>query len=306
VLSRRLSPRFAASLALGLGAAAALPALLAWGFTHPPRTRHRRTPRSWRIAYERVRLRTDDGLRLSAWYVPAPGGTPPRGIVVGCHGYFGNRANLLPHLRFLHAGGYAVLLFDFRAHGWSGGNLVTLGRTEQLDLRAALDWVSSRPDLAALPLAVLGESMGASVALLVASCDERVRAVVADSAFARLDGAVAARLRLAFGPPGDWLAPPTRRHGERFIGARCLEIAPVEAVARIAPRPVLLLHGAEDRLVTPDNARQLLAAAPGNAALLEIPGARHVRGIYVAPDEYAARVLRFLDTVLATTEPTTE
>lgn len=282
--------------AVGMGAL--FPVGLAWVFTHPPRTRHLRNPRCLGIFYERIRLRTEDGLRLSAWYIPAPGGVP-RGVVVVCHGYFGNRSHMLPHLRFLHDAGYAVLLFDFRAHGWSGGNLVTLGCAEQHDLRAALAWVRARPDLEDVPCILLGESMGASVALLVAAGDPHVRAVVADSAFARLDSAVAGRLRSAFGPAGVWLTPRTRRIGERLIGARCVDVAPVEAIAALGDRPVLLIHGARDQLIAPENARLLLAAAPNHTALWEIPGARHVRGIYVAPDDYARRVLAFLDDALS-------
>lgn len=277
------------------GAGALLPIALAWGFTHPPRSRHLQTPRSLGLRYERVRLRTEDGLRLSAWHVPASG--QARGVAVICHGYFGNRARMLPHLQILHDAGFAALLFDFRAHGWSGGHLVTLGCAEQLDARAALDWVEAQEALLDLPIVLLGESMGASVALLAASEDRRVRAVIADSAFARLDYAVAGRMRSVFGHLGTWLAPSAQRAGERFLGMRCVDISPMQAIARLDARcPVLLIHGAEDRFIVPDNSRQLLEAArPGMATLWEAPGARHCRAIYVAPEEYARRILEFLD-----------
>lgn len=275
----------------GLGAA--LPLGLAWGFTHPPRRLHRLTPLALGIPFHRVRLRTRDDLRLSAWYVPAPQDREARGVVVVCHGYYGNRSTMLPHMEFLHRAGYAVVLFDFRAHGWSGGRMVTLGSKEVLDLQAALDWTAAREELAALPLLALGESMGGAVALLAASEDDRVAAVVADSAFARLDNAVAGRLRLSLGRLADWVVPPTQRAGERLLGVRCAEIAPEEAIARLAPRPVLLIHGTQDRLIRPENAHVLLASAPGNATLWEVEEAYHCGAIYVARAEYARRVLTF-------------
>jgi hypothetical protein len=145
----------------GIAAVASLPALLAWAFLHPPRRLHHRTPRSWLgVPFDRVRLRSRDGVALSAWYVPVPERETPRGVVVLCHGYHGNRAMMLPYLDFLHNAGFATVLFDWRAHGWSGGNMATFGFTEPEDLIAALDWVQAQAELSHLPLALLGEAWG--------------------------------------------------------------------------------------------------------------------------------------------------
>jgi cephalosporin-C deacetylase-like acetyl esterase len=46
-----------------------------------------------------------DGVSLRGWYVPAPENTVPRGVIVISHGYYGNRATMLPYLRFLHRAG---------------------------------------------------------------------------------------------------------------------------------------------------------------------------------------------------------
>ena len=243
--------RVFAALAAGVGAVLLAPAGVAWFFTHPPRRLHRRTPHSaLGLRFHRVRLVTQDGVRLSAWYVPVEENT--RGLVVVCHGYYGNRAEMLPHLRFLHAAGYATILLDFRAHGWSGGKMATFGASEVWDVRAALDWAGAQSELAGRPVALLGESMGGSVALLVAAGDARVRAVVADSAFARFDSAVEGRVRLMVGARlTARVVPPVRVVGERLLGTRVVDIAPEDAIARIsAPHcPVLLIHGTADRLI---------------------------------------------------------
>ncbi len=294
--------RVFAALAAGVGVVFLAPAGVAWFFTHPPRRLHRRTPQSaLGLRFQRVRLTTADGVRLSAWYVPVEENT--RGLVVVCHGYYGNRAEMLPHLRFLHAAGYATVLLDFRAHGWSGGKMATFGVSETGDVRAALDWAEKRPELANLPVALLGESMGGSVALLVAADDARVRAVVADSAFARFDSAVAGRVRLMVGARlATRLTPPVRSAGERLLGVRVRDIAPEDAVARIAC-PVLLIHGTADRLIAPENAHRLLAAARGKATLWEVPGAGHVQALRIAPSEYARRVLALLNLALRESRP---
>lgn len=274
----------------------ALPAAIAWFFLHPPRRYHRKTPKTaLGLEYERLRLRADDGVGISAWYVPHPN---PHGLVVLCHGYFGNRESMLAYLAFLHAGGYAALLFDFRAHGWSDGRRVTFGVTEPRDLKAVLAWVQARPETSRLPLFLLGESMGAAVSLLVAAQTPRVRAVVADSGFARFDGAVEGRLTLALGETlGKLIAPPTRRVGERILGVGTHRIAPEEAIRQIAPRPVLLIHGEQDRLIYPSHAHRLYAASGGCAQLWIVPEARHVQAVHVA-DGYGERVVHFLNQAL--------
>jgi pimeloyl-ACP methyl ester carboxylesterase len=129
-------------------------------------------------------------------------------------------------------------MFDFRAHGWSDGMRTTFGITEPLDLSAAIDWVKDNPELQALPLAVVSESMGAATAILVTADDTRVEALVADSAFARFDGAIEARLNSLLGERlATVLAPRAQSVGERILRRVCYDIAPVAVVGRIAPRP---------------------------------------------------------------------
>ena len=282
-------------LVLG-GAVLALPAALAWVFLHPPRRRHSRTPRTGLgLDYERVRFSAEDGVRLSGWLVPAP---KPRGLVILSHGYTGCRETMFPYLRFLHAAGFSALLYDFRAHGWSGGQQATLGLTEPRDLQAAIGWIRTRAELGALPLILLGESMGASVSLLVAAQEPQVCAIVADCGFARMDGPIRKRLETLFGAPmGRALAPATLSVGERLLGTSALRIAPEEVMAKIAPRRVLLIHGTQDALITVSHAHRLHAAAGENTQLWLVEGAGHTQSVRTAPD-YAERVVAFLEETL--------
>lgn len=274
---------------------------MAWVFLHPPRRHHGKNPRTAHgISFERVRLRAGDGVRLSGWYVPPPDTAPTRGVAVICHGYWGNRGFMLPHLGFLHRAGYACLMFDFRAHGWSGGYRTTFGISEPLDLDAAIDWVKANLELAALPLAVVSESMGAAVTLMVAARDTRIEAVVADSAFARFDGAIQTRMTSLFGERlAGVLAPPAQGVGERILGRGTYDIAPVEAVGKLSPRRLFLLQGSADEVVPPGSLQALKDAAdPDCTEVWQIPGAKHVQAIYSHEGEYAARVVAFLNDAL--------
>ncbi len=283
---RRLFPFLLGSATL------ALPAALAWFFLHPPRRRHGKTPKTaLGLDYTRACFTTDDDIRLSAWLVPHP---EPQGLVLLSHGYTGCRETMLPYVKFLHEAGYIVLLHDFRAHGWSGGQRATLGLEEPRDLQAAIRWVEMQESLAELPLFLMGESMGAAVSLLVAAQEPRVRAVVADCGFARMDGPIRQRLETLFGANfARALTPATQTMGERFLGSSTTRIAPEEAIGRIAPRPVLLIHGTQDALVTPDHAHRLQAASGGTAQLWLVEGARHTESVHTAL-HYGERVVAFL------------
>lgn len=278
-----------------------IPAVVAWGFLHPPRRHHRRNPRTAHgVVFERVRLRAEDGVRLSGWYVPPPDNVPTRGVAVICHGYFGHRGEMLPHLGFLHRAGYAALMFDFRAHGWSGGGRTTFGITEPLDLSAAIDWVKANAELTGLPLAVVSESMGAAITLIVAAADERIDAVVADSSFARFDGAIETRLDSLLGKRlAGILAPRAQAVGERILKRVCYDIAPVDVVGQIAPRPLFLLQGSADEVVPPRSLEELHTASNhAHTQVWQIPGARHVEGIHAHREEYGQRVVAFLEGAL--------
>jgi dipeptidyl aminopeptidase/acylaminoacyl peptidase len=79
--------------------------------------------------------------------------------------------------------GCFVLLFDFRAHGESGGSRSSLGHHEQRDIAAALDFLKSRPEVDPKRIGIYGFSMGASTAILAAARTHAFSAIVVDSAF---------------------------------------------------------------------------------------------------------------------------
>src|SRR5580698_7382928 len=75
-----------------------------------------------------------EGARLRGWFLPAD---RPRAVVVLMHGVRANRLQMLDRARFLHRAGYAVLLYDSRAHGESTGRAITFGYLESRDARIA-------------------------------------------------------------------------------------------------------------------------------------------------------------------------
>ena len=239
------------------------------------------------LDFETVRFTTDDGVTLSGWLIPAARET--RTAVIVMHGFSGHRlpelAALVPWLHERHH----VLQFDFRGHGESEGGLITLGTHERRDVAAAVRFAESR---GLGPTALFGISMGAAIAILAAP-DLPVAAVVADAAFADLHHPIASRLR-----EGGY---PLSRIGSRLVvggatlRARSRLTDPIRAVARIAPRALLLIAPREDRLISWRQSLRLFEAAREPKEMMVVEGAGHAEAYAVDPKAYRERVLGFLE-----------
>jgi uncharacterized protein len=205
------------------------------------------------------------GAKLAAWYVPSKN----RAAVVLAHGTNADRSALLPELRILANAGFGVLAFDWPGDGESTGH-IEWGQEEQDALRAALGWLTMQHDIDPQRIGGFGFSMGGYTLAQVAAQDQRLRAVV-----------------LAATPPDyvDYARWQVRRWGPISEGPVALllrqfwpqsqQIQPQQAVARIAPRPVLILAGDADPVVPPFMAQRLFNDAAAPKALWLIPRAGH-------------------------------
>lgn len=258
---------------------------------HPRRRRPRRTPASLGIHYAEVTLSALDGTRLAAWWVPAP---EARAVVILCHGYGRNREQLLAALPPLHRAGYHALLFDFRAHGESEGRRCGIGHAEVDDLLGAADWLRRHPTAASLPLIAMGFSMGGAVSILGAARDPRIAVVVADSVFPTLEQAVQRREQLLLGALSPLVQPPVRRVWRRLHQVDPEAISPIEAIGRLSPRPVMLIHCEQDIYLCEEDVRALYDRAGDPREFWQAPNARHIRALDLSPDDYMERVFSFL------------
>ena len=263
---------------------------------HPVKLPIRKTPAALQRAYEDVTFSATDGVRLRGWFVP---GLPGKGVLILCHGYPGNRADLLEYIGFLNRAGFGVLAFDFRALGESGGDVCTIGYREVEDALGAVAYLKTRKDTRDLPLGILGTSMGGAVALQAAARSPQIRAVVADSPYASLDRAVTQRFCRVSGSSGVALSVPARWLGDRMMGVEAASVSPLRQVSRISPRPLLLIYGTEDAVVLPEDSRILYKAAGEPKAIWRIEGARHIGGYAQEGPLYEERVISFFRKALA-------
>jgi len=246
----------------------------------------------YRIAFENVEIDGPGGATLRGWWVP--GRALARVGIVTVHGAGGDRRDFLRHLPILHGAGYPVLMFDCREQGTSDGAArgVSFGVREHEDVSAAVDYAKRVHGLERV--VAIGTSQGAASTILAAARDPAIDGVVAINSFTdvpsliegaaveyRMDNPLGRAFLRAVGIATAWR-----------IGANAIP-SPLEAVSRIAPRPLLLAHGTADALISPEHTRALHAAAPGSELWI-LEGATHSALVDRDPTEWSRRVMGFV------------
>jgi fermentation-respiration switch protein FrsA (DUF1100 family) len=103
--------------------------------------------------------------------------------------------------------------------------------------------------------------MGAAAAIRATAHSSGIASTVADASYARLDVQVVRFFRRFMGPIWPSAGVPVRWFGERLIGPPVAVISPIQAIASISPRPVLIIQGTRDSVVDVRDARRLYQAA---------------------------------------------
>jgi len=263
-------------------------------YTHPTRVAASQTPAQLGLSYEDVRLTTEDGLRLAAWYLPGQN----QAAIIMLHGIGSNRGEHLKFARDLVARGYGVLLMDLRGYGESEGEVSTVGVREVRDIAAAVDYLRQQPTVDGDRILIYGRSLGAGVAIMAAAEIPQLRAVVADSSFSSVEWLARNQFSGIVNLP-EWTSGLVLHFAEVQTGLDPAVVAPVAQVGRISPRPLLIIHGANDRMFNVENARLLMEAAGEPKELWIVPGAGHAAASAREPQAYLDRVDGFFARALS-------
>ena len=228
-------------------------------------------------------------MTLRGWYIPAEDSVKTIIVCSGANGSLDADVHVAP---WLHEAGFNVLLFNWRAHGQSEGEVVTLGFNERYDLIAAVQFAKAQ---GAERIGVLGFSMGGTVAIDTAAVYEDINAIVADSPFVTIVSAVAGGL-----------IERGLHEGVSYMIARLLlitaclrtqlnlfEIDIAQWIKRVAPRPLLLMFGEQDVIVPSAEIDLAFARAGEPREIWRVPQAAHRAIQLQQPDEYRRRVIEF-------------
>ncbi len=194
-----------------------------------------------------LEFRLPDGAPVPATLLlPGRGAPSPAALLI--HGYSSRKEHMAEGVgRALLERGVASLAIDLPLHGTrrdpvqaqSARNPIELlkhWRTAVGETRLAIRYLRARPEVDRERIAVVGYSLGSFLAVLLAADEPAVRAVV-----------VAAGGDLPSSTPFTALA--------RTVAD------PIRAVKRLKGRPLLVVHGRQDRTVLPEQAERLFAAA---------------------------------------------
>ena len=177
--------------------------------------------------------------------------------------------------RFCRAG-FVTLIFNFRGTGPSGGNFDMMGWVH--DLQGAIDYLHSCPRVDRSRICLMGFSGGAAASVYVAAQDTRVARLVLCACPAEFHRIVADK-------KADLSVERFRQIGlirdtdfpasldEWTNGFR--EIAPVNWIGRIAPRPLLMIQGKDDDLIDEEQAWRLYERAGEPKEIAIVAGAGH-------------------------------
>jgi fermentation-respiration switch protein FrsA (DUF1100 family) len=266
--------------------------------TNPMATRKlpTKTPADFQVPYEDVTVTTSDDLKLVGWYLPSPSGV----AVMFVHGYKDSRGNMVESAAMYHRHGYGVLLLSLRAHDRSDGEMLTFGHEEMKDLEAWYRYLSGRPDVNPDKIGILGVSMGGALAIQYAAGNTHLQAVVADCAFSSMNDTIATSVRWFTGLPPFPFAPMIGFWAGREGGFAVSDIDAKQWIGHLSPRPVFLMQGGADKVISPQSGELLYEAAGNPKELWFDPALGHAKFFAERRDEYERRVLGFWDRYLGT------
>jgi fermentation-respiration switch protein FrsA (DUF1100 family) len=272
------------------------------------------TPAEYGLKYTSVTFPArEDGVPISGWFIPGllPGGrlTTQRVIIV-VHGARQNRADpaagVLDISRELVFNGFAVLSFDMRGHGTSTPEPFSLGYFEYRDVLGAVDFLHH----GRLPYPELGRpkviggwgvSMGGATMIFAAARDTSIAAVVADCPFADIIPILEREIPKGGGVP-PFFTPGGLVASQALYGTDFYAVRPVDYVAKIAPRPLFLIHGIADKYIPISNHYELVAAAKAapnaNVQTWEVPDADHAQSFHTLRTQYVDKLVAFYNAVL--------
>lgn len=243
-----------------LGIVVVLYVVSAWGLARlwckPKRTLPSKTPADFDLPAEAIQFYSH-GVPLKGWFIPAVSQTSPQPVIAMIHGWGKNSTEMLLLARLLHKADFALLLYDVRGHGMSGEDgPITIFKFAE-DIIAAIEYLDTRTDIDKSRMGVLGRSLGGSGAIVAASMDARIRAVVSCSAFADPRALTRDFLAMMHIPTRLFLGP-VARFTERWLGTSMENIAPKNRIGQLTI-PLLLIHGETDHYIQATNMDVLYA-----------------------------------------------
>jgi pimeloyl-ACP methyl ester carboxylesterase len=242
--------------------------------------------------YQVVQIQPQPDQTLTGWYVPSQNGA----AILLLQGHWLARDGMLPDAEILARHGYGVMLLD--PHPCAGSGVVhTMGQAEIADIAAAVKFIQRQPDITGDRMGVLGFSMGGVLAVESAARLPEIRAVVAEGNFDDLTTNITPR------GAHDTLVGSLVQgfivfFFRYYTGTDPASVRPIDSVAKISPRPLLLIAGEREAAANRTQAQFEAAGQPKELWL--VPQVGHGGYGNRWPEEYERRIVSFFNDYLLT------
>ncbi|MFA7407885.1 MAG: alpha/beta fold hydrolase [Anaerolineaceae bacterium] len=258
---------------------------------HP---QYEQNPGRFGVDYESVQFKArGEPLQIAGWYLPNPDATRAMILVHGRNASKQNAisGNLSALAAELHRAGMGVLMIDLRGHGESEGKRYTFGAQERRDVLGAVDFLLGQGFAPGL-IGALGISLGGAAVIGAAADEPAIGVVVLESTFADINALIEPNWKEESGLPMFFL-PGVFWMWRVLIGFDLRSVKPVEELARVPPRPILILHSRQDRMVDCSQA-QALKDAVSEARLVLFEDCDHAELFRDQPEAYLEALTPFL------------
>jgi len=235
---------------------------------------------------------TPDNIRLSGLVIERKN---PIATLVLCHGYRCCKELTASYVKMFPK--CNTVMFDFRSHGENKRSLTTIGCHEHKDVTTIAKWIKkNKPNLAKVPLIILGVSMGGASALKAAENDPTIcDALIVDSSFSNLRSMLYKTFVDKSGLPTFPFFYVMKKMFN-YLGACDLDkMKPLDSVKKIK-KPLLLIHSCIDSFVPVQESLLMYAQGAKTGAKLWIaPECKHGWLHKRYPGLYKKKVSKFLD-----------
>jgi dipeptidyl aminopeptidase/acylaminoacyl peptidase len=242
------------------------------------------------LRYESVSFQTPDGITLRGWYFPSD--FPDSPAILYAPSTANDQRSGLSLVKPLHSAGFNVLLFSYRGYGRSDGSPIgfSYGAHESLDVDGAVRYL--REVRGASMVGAIGHSAGAVAIILSAARNPGINVVVAASPFASVE-------EIWNTNKPDFMPTPVynimMRTSELRKDFERSQVRPVDVISLIAPRPILILHGTDDKRITQEQAQVLFDQAKEPKEFWLLEGLSHGKVRSVGIETRIRDVIQFLD-----------
>ncbi|KAK1755129.1 protein bem46 [Echria macrotheca] len=212
--------------------------------------------------FEELIIPTNDGEKLSAFYIRGPRGGPNANVtVLMFHGNAGNIGHRLPIARMLISStGCNVFMLEYRGYGLSTGEPDESGLN--IDAQTGLDYLRDRVETRNHKLIVYGQSLGGAVA---------VRLVAKNQAREDISGLILENTFLSMRKLIPSIMPPAK-----YLALLCHQIWPTDSLIPNVKVPILFLSGLQDEIVPPIHMKRLYDMATTPVKIWKpFPGGDH-------------------------------